>query len=109
MSCAAATVAAVFAWGGSNASVVTLQAAEPPAVAEVVFVNTLTFGSPREPFTLRSGGVEVSVSIEFGPGSEPEVMTVETPEGLIAVPAVLVVDDYTTGTVRIFCADGVGM
>jgi hypothetical protein len=104
-----AYAATVFAWGGGDKSSVTLTPAEPPAVAVVQFANTLTYGSPSAPFSLTLGPLTISVSIDFGAGLEPETMHVEAPEGFIASPPSLVVPDWTTGTVTIFCADAMGM
>jgi hypothetical protein len=97
-------IPAVFSWGGSAPSVVTLRA-DDEALAVVEFVNTLTFGPPREPFDLALGDLTVTINIQIGPGSEPEVVTVTVPEQYVVVPPVLVVDDYTTGIQRIYCAD----
>ena len=56
MLCAAITSAAVFSWGGSVASILTLRP-DPDAVAVLEFKNTLTFGSPKEPVTLTADGL----------------------------------------------------
>jgi len=101
--------AAVLTWGAqTNASSVTLRPAEPPAVAEVVFVNTVTTGSPM-PFNLTLGPLTVRVAIEHAPGAEPEVLEVEAPEGFVAAPAAVVEPDWATTTVQIFCAEDMGM
>jgi hypothetical protein len=99
----------VFAWGGDAPSSVTLRPAEPPAVAEVVFVNTLTFGSPGRPFHLTLGPMVVEIFVEFGPGRIPETLVVDPPEGFVAAPRVSVVDDGTTAVVPIFCSETMGM
>jgi hypothetical protein len=101
--------AAVLSWGGDNPSSVTLRPAEPPAAAVVEFRNTLTHSSPYAGFTLSLGPLVVSVLIEFGPGAIPDTLMVEAPEGWMVVPPVLVVPDYTTGVITIFCSETMGL
>jgi hypothetical protein len=93
-----------FEWGGTtNPSSVTLRQ-EDGALAVVEFVNTIVPGFPTG-FTLTAGELTVTVDIEHFSGSIPETMTVHPPEGVVAVPPVLVVEDGTTGTIRLFCLD----
>jgi hypothetical protein len=111
MSCPALAglAAAVFAWGANPPSSVTLRPAEPPAAAVVEFRNTLTHSSPYAGFALSLGPLDVSVTIEFGPGGIPDTISLEAPEGWMVAPPVLVVPDNTTGVITIFCSETMGL
>jgi hypothetical protein len=98
------TTPVVSSWGDSRPSSVILRA-DDDALAVVEFVNTLTGRNPEAPFRMTLGDLTVTIHIEFGRYTVPDTITLTVPEQYIAVPPVLVVDDGTTGTQRIYCAD----
>ena len=93
-------------WGGSSA---TLSAGPGTPMAYVDFVNRLTSGHALfMAFTLDLGGFEVEIDVDHGPGDAPDRYTITPPEGFIAVPQIIDVDEGETGRVAIYRADGVG-
>ena len=102
----AANAAPVHTWGGSSA---TLSPGPDIPLAYVDCVNRLT--SDHDPvlrFTLDLGGFEVGVIVVHGSGNIPDTYTITPPEGFIAVPPVIEVQEGATGRIAIFSADGVG-
>jgi hypothetical protein len=98
----------VHEWGEGTPSRVRLHTCAA-AVACVTFDNQ--FNKPlRDPdwTPLMLGGVHISVFIEFGKGMAPDTVTVYPPEGLIAIPPSVTVEENASGTVMLFSADGAG-
>ena len=48
------------------------------------------------------GGLVVALSVGHGPGFMPDRFTLTPPEGFVAVPDVLMLDEHTTGVALIF-------
>ena len=93
-------------WGGSSA---TLSAGPGTPMAYVDFVNRLTVVNEMfMAFTLDLGGFDVEIDVDHGPGDAPDRYTITPPEGFIAVPQIIEVDEGDTGRVAIYRADGVG-
>ena len=92
-------------WAGSTATLVHGTGA---AVAHVDFTNRLGGAVPHMRFTLDLGGLAVDVIVNNRPGDEPDVYEVIAPEGLLAIPPVIEVDEDGTGRISIYSADGVG-
>jgi hypothetical protein len=91
---------------------VTLQPTDAPgAVAEVVFSNSQV-NVPRDQvqYVLVMGDLTAGVS--FALNVDPlgsDQITVNVPEGYIASPETITVQENASGTVFIYSADGVGM
>jgi len=103
--CTAAHAGPVHHWGGSNA---TLSARPGVPLAYVDFTNRLTNSLPDLAFTLDLGGFEVEVIVTNTPGRLPDTYQVIPPEGYIAIPQILEVEEDGTGRVAIYRMDGVG-
>jgi hypothetical protein len=100
----------VYEWGaGSPPSQVRLYSNGCAAFACVTFDNTFV-GSAFNPErgTVSLGGVTVQVIIDQGLSGVPDTMTVIPPEGLIAIPPSVTVEENASGTVMLFSADGAG-
>lgn len=73
------------------------------AQAEVVFLNTELHNLASETFTLTLDGLTVTVTITpdraYG---QPDLMTVEPPEGFIAIPPEVVVPEEGVGRIVIY-------
>jgi hypothetical protein len=88
--------------GATEPSTITLHApTDPAAVATITFVNTQVHGAD-EVFDLSWEGIEVTIYFEWNADESPvERIEVIPPDGYIAVPPVLDVQEHTTGTVQI--------
>lgn len=98
-----------YEWGGPDPSVVETYPGEGMGhVATVTFHNTLTYpiiGRVSVPLT--EGGVSLAVTVGQRPGDDLDRLTVTPPEGYIAIPAFIDVEEDASGSVEIFEADGV--
>jgi len=97
-----AAVAETYAWNADTH--VTIQpTAQPGAVAEVVFLNTEVHGQFAYAFPLTLDGLTVSIAMEINAqGGAADRMTVTPPEGYIAVPDSVLVDENGAGAVVIY-------
>jgi hypothetical protein len=106
--CTAANAEPQAKWQASTA---TLSAGPGNPIAYVDFTNGPDWGAGDTRMTLDLGGFEVvviaTVTMGMG-GNPPDVYEVIPPEGYIAVPNILEVDENATGRVAIYSADGVG-
>ena len=59
-------------------------------------------------FTIDLGGLAVDVIVDNQPGDQPDVYEVIAPEGLLAIPPIIEVDEDGTGRISIYSAMGVG-
>ena len=88
-------------WGGSYAQLV--PANNGPHVAtvichnEIVMVGAMDFG-----FALTLGALTVQVEIEQGVGDTPDLYRVTPPEGFIAIPPAIFVNEGQSEEIRIF-------
>ena len=101
------------AWGTSpdpdrNTSA-TLAPADGPAMATVTIRNQLTAGhGATTSAILELPGMQVRVTVQHGAGDTPDRLTVEVPDGLIAVPPQIDVQEGESGVVSIYSATGAG-
>ena len=98
-----AAAASIF-WGGTGATIVL----EQPTghVATVICKNELTQGTSLTNGEITVGGITVSVIVTHLPGDQPDRFQVDPPEGYIAVPRYLYVNENETGEIRIFELEG---
>lgn len=90
-----------------SGSLVTLQPTDHPgAVAEIEFENNAVNGpADNSTFTLTLNEMEVRVEYTWNAeGGQNDRITVEPPEGFVAVPRTLDVTEHTTGVVHLFSA-----
>jgi len=88
-------------WGGSYAQLV--PADNGPHVASVICHNELTMDSPMQfGFALTIGGLTVQIEIEQGSGDIPDLYRVIPPEGFIAIPPAIFVNEGQSEEIRIF-------
>lgn len=94
----------VHTWGSpSLASTITLQPTNVEgAVAEIVFDNRTVHADELARFDLTLDGLTVSVEALVGRGLTPDRMTVFPPDGYIAEPPELDVDEDAVGRIVIF-------
>lgn len=91
----------VHNWGASSARLV---AGDPPRVE---CVNRLTGGHDMVlRFGLQLGAMVVAVTVDHGPGDEPDRYTVTPPDGWFAVPPYLDVQEGKTGLILLYPMDG---
>ena len=76
-------------------------------VAELRCSNVLASGQPVTGAELTSEGLTVGLVIEHGPGDVPDWFSVVVPDGFIAVPAEMTLEEGSSGVVLIF--EWVGM
>jgi hypothetical protein len=91
-------------WGSPFfASTITLQPTDVEgAVAEVLFDNKTVHADELARFDLTLDGLTVSVEALVGRGLTPDRMTVFPPDGYLAVPPELDVDEDAVGRIVIF-------
>jgi hypothetical protein len=88
-------------WGGSYAQLV--PADNGPHVASVICHNELTMDSPMQfGFALTLGPLTVQVEIEHGNGDIPDLYRVIAPEGFIAIPPAIFVNEGQSEEIRLF-------
>jgi hypothetical protein len=101
-------IAAAFAdvshhWAGSTATLIPGTGA---AVAHVDFTNRLVGAVPHMRFTLDLGGLAVEVIVNNRPGNQPDVYEVIAPDGFLAIPPIIEVDEDGAGRISIYSALG---
>jgi hypothetical protein len=118
--CAALIVVGVYAspavaddrafWGPSYeyGTSVTLAPADGPAIATVTFRNRLTGNIGQTSAVLTIAGLSVQVHVTHASGDSPDRVMVTPPEGFMAVPPVLDVEEGGEGVVTIYSAEGAG-
>lgn len=75
----------------------------PEAVAEVEFKNAQVHGiTQTERFTLSIDGMSVEVIATTGNGMTPDRMEVIPPDGFVAIPQVIDVEEDDTGIIYIY-------
>ncbi len=96
-----------YNWGGSSA---TLVMGPGVPVATVICHNEMTGGQggQGEDFTLSVGAFEVQVSVWQEWGDVPDRYTVTPPEGYVAVPQFIDVDENGTAEIQIYSMEGFG-
>jgi hypothetical protein len=97
-------------WGQGVTFDVHLIPADGPHFAEVVGVNRMTTGvGSVTAAELSIDGLTVRVTVFHGPGAAPDRLTVIAPEGFIAVPEFIDIEEDDTGVIRIYPITAVGM
>ncbi len=86
-------------WGGTGCVLVPVEG--QAHIAEARCVNLLTGYQPWTEADITAGGLTVHLSVLHGPDRVPDEFTVTVPDGFVAVPPVLVLDEDQTGVVRI--------
>jgi hypothetical protein len=71
-------------------------------VAEVRCRNVNTSGPYTDSGVMDAGDLTAHVTIVHGPGDKPDTFTITPQPGFVADPQVLVLDEWTDGTVRIY-------
>jgi hypothetical protein len=90
-------------WGQGVTFDVHLIPADGPHFAEVVGVNRTTVGvGSVTAAELSIDGLTVRVTVFHGPGAAPDRLTVIPPEGFIAVPEYIDIEEDDTGVIRVF-------
>ena len=95
-----------FCWAGCN-STVTI-APHPDAAAVVTFDNRRVHNTKIEVFTLDLDGLAVSVEAHVGRGEEPDTIFVTPPEGYVARPPMVTVQENDTGEILILKGEYLG-
>lgn len=87
-----------------SGSLVTMQdTARPGALAEVELRNIPNNGEhDNGSFELTHNGITVTVTFTWNAFGSPDQIEVEAPEGFVAVPPVIEVDEHSVGTIYIF-------
>jgi hypothetical protein len=94
-------------WGGAPYSTANV-APDGEGGAVITFWNGLTPPNPFDaPCHVPFGEGEIVIEWEHGPGMLPDTGFVTPPEGYIAIPPYVVIEEEDTGTVRIVPFDGV--
>jgi len=88
---------------------VSITAANGPHVAVIEMMNHLRYSSSSAPFDLDVGTLRVRVTIMQRQGSLPDTVSVEAPEGFIAVPMSIELAEGQAGEILIYSIEGVGM
>jgi hypothetical protein len=91
---------ATLSWGGTGCTLALVTGAAH--VAEVTCVNVQTSGASYTQGEMTINGLGVGLTVLHGPGDIPDKFTISPPEGYIAVPNVLVLDEDTSGVVLIY-------
>lgn len=91
-------------WGESSA---TITAGQGGPVAVVACRNELTFTAESTfAFMLELDGLAVLVRVEQGPNTAVDRYTVEPPEGFVAIPPFIELDEGTSGEILIYQLEG---
>ncbi len=92
-----------YTWGSVfYPSTITLQPTDAPgAVAEVVFDNKTVHIDELVTFTLDLDGLAVTVDALVGQGMTPDRFTVTPPDGYVAVPPEMDVDEDAVGVILV--------
>lgn len=96
-------------WDDGAASLDIVPSDKPGAVADVVYRNAMVSAQDVEVYTLTLDGLSVSVTMQHGRGEKPDTAVVNVPEGYVAYPESITVDEGATGVVVIYSIEGVGM
>jgi len=88
---------------------VAVAAADGPHVAVVSVTNHFRRSVSSSPFDLEVDGLRVRVTVNEGRNTLPDIVTVEAPEGFIAVPMSVELDEGQSGEILIYAIEGVGM
>ena len=111
----AITLCAVLAgpaWADANTTSVDvyIAAADGPHVAVVSMMNHYRH-SPlfSQPFNLEVDGIIVQVTVYERHGTLPDTVTVDVPEGFVAVPRSIELAERQSGEILIYPTGGVGM
>lgn len=86
-------------WGGTGCVLVPVEG--QAHIAEARCINLLTGYQPWTEADITAGGLTVHLSVLHGPDRVPDQFVVTPPDGFVAVPPVLVLDEDQTGVVRI--------
>lgn len=92
----------------SHSTVTLMPSIRQGVVAEIHFHNSTHDGHLVDQFNLSLGGLTVAVDMTVGT-PRPDWITVEPPEGLIAVPRTLSLKDGSSGVILILPLNSVGM
>ena len=100
------------AWGDSNTTSVdvSIAAADGPHVAVVSITNHYRH-SPlfSQPFNLEVDGISVQITVYERHGTLPDTVTVDVPEGFVAVPRSLELKERQSGEILIYLNGGAGI
>jgi hypothetical protein len=87
-------------FGGTGCSLIPVTG--KPHVAEVLCLNVETAGPSMNEATITADGLDVHLTIIHGPGDDPDEFTITPPPGYTADPPVLILNEWTGGTVYIY-------
>jgi len=99
------------AWADSNTSSVdvSIAAADGPHVAVVSVANHFRYSLFSAPFELTVGSLSVQITVYERYGDLPDTVTVDAPDGFVAVPRSLELAERQSGEILIYPNGGVGM
>lgn len=90
----------VAEWGGTGCQLVPVVGRTH--IAEVRCRNAVTSGQSLTEGVMQSGDLRAHLAVQHGPGDVPDLFTVTPPDGYIADPVVLSLDEKTRGVVLIY-------
>lgn len=91
-------------FGGTGCVIIAVQG--EIHVAEVTCINVVTAGNYHDEAQITSGGISVGLTIDHGPGEAPDRFTVTPPDGYVAQPPVMDLDERTSGVVLVYTWQG---
>jgi hypothetical protein len=71
-------------------------------VARITCQNRLTSGASYNEGALDAGGLIVGLTINHGPGDIPDTFTITPPDGYVAIPSTLILDENTDGEMLLY-------
>ena len=89
-------------WAGGYSHITIRPTTAPGAVAEVIFANRTVHSDDDLTFSLTLDGLTVDVHALVGRGLTPDRITVEAPEGYLAIPASLDVAEEKDGVILLY-------
>ena len=87
-------------WGGTGCRLVPVDGAA--YVAEVQCRNVQTSGAAFTEGVMLAGDLVVHLSVLHGPGEVPDLFTITPPEGYVADPPMLSLQEHSRGVVLIW-------
>ena len=94
-----------YDWGGSSAALV---AGPGHPLAYVDCVNELTTTTGELDFALNLGGFVVVMKVQQRNGDLPDLYIAHPPEGYIAVPRSILIEEGSKARISIFSTEGTG-
>lgn len=90
-----ASAQSVADFGGTGCRLIPVEGQSQ--VADVICHNAVTSGEAWSEGAMVAGGLVVGLTISHGPGDVPDIFTIIPPEGYVADPPVMVLDEHARG------------